>query len=236
MVDAHGSCDSPDLQRGAAASLGTYPLIKGLIRAAPNCSEVLVSPVPHHSTHQLRGTCSPRAQICEEPWKSPGAQLKKLPGREREYSCLLCLSQFGCAGGMRGAPEDSLAGIEETKDLCHGSPLPPCLWGLQNKTQHPLFPLFPAPGKNPLHNLHHAMPLPPPSPYLKAARKQSILPASPDGEDGENTRCNQTQLGPSAAMYPRRSCPTRTPGNCIFIQEEPLGGSYKHFVMHRATS
>lgn len=139
-------------------------------------------------------------------------------------------------GGMWGVPEGSPAGIGEPKCLCHGSPLPPCLWGLQKRAQHPLLPLFYAPGTTSLHNLHHAMPLPPPSPYLKAARKQSILTASPDGEDRENTRCNQTQLGPSAAVYPRQSCPTRTPGNCIFIQEEPLEGSYKHFVMYRATS
>lgn len=139
------------------------------------------------------------------------------------------------AGGMWGAPKCSPAGIREPEGLCHGSPLPPWLWGLQKRPRLPLLPLFPAPGTNSLHNPQDAMPLPPPSPYLKAARKQSVLPASPDGADRENTRCNQTQLGPSTATYPRQSCPTRTPGNCIFIQKEPPEGSCKHFVMYRAT-
>lgn len=131
---------------------------------------------------------------------------------------------FGRAGGMQGDPKSS-SGTEDPE-----GPLPPRLHCMQQRTQQPLLPLFPAPSRNLLHSLHHAMPLPPPPPYLTAARKQSIL--SPDGEDRENTRCDQTQLGPSTAMYPWRSCPTRTPGSCIFIQEEPLEGSYKHFVMH----
>lgn len=95
---------------------------------------------------------------------------------------------------------------------------------------------FQLPGTNPLNNLHHAMPLFPPFPYLKATSKQSVLLTSPDGEDRGNTRCNQTQLGPSAAVYPQHSCPSRTPRNCMFICEKPPEGSYKHFVMYRATA
>ena len=152
---------------------------------------------------------SPGNLLQELSWTSCQPEKGNIPA-----SCAggQCLPWLGCAGGMQGGPKGSLAGTGEPEGLCHGSSLPPCLRGLQKRTQHPLLPLFPAPGTKPLHDLHHAMPLPPPSPYLKVARKQSILPASPDGEDRENTRCNQTQLGPSAAMYPQQRCPTRTPG------------------------